>query len=522
MTVPTHKHPRAPYEGRRKHLHSRRAVLHAATTAVGIAGAASTTRWAAAQTPAPGTALGDLQQRFTGELLLPADRAFLAANAPANRSYQNVTPFAIARCADEADVITCVQWCAENGVPPVARGGGHSYAGYSTTTGLLIDLRGLNTVTVDRAAGTLTAGGGATMADLQAALNDSHFFLPGGTCPTVGIGGMALGGGIGPNTRWAGLTCDHLQHTRLVSANAEPLDVSSSEHSDLFWALQGGAGGSFGVNTSFTFDLVEVPSSTVNYFAITWRGADAAGLVLQAFQVLMQQAPPEFGAKLVVIPRDPAESGKRRSIDVTLDGHFIGNASDLHDLLLPLLEVKTPPAEQFIVKLPFRESQQRLSDPAAAEHAFTGLSRYANAPLPDDVIKQLAGQLVDCPHRTDAAHGALTLFGWVGGALTQTARDATAYVHRDMTALWQTSAVWSPETPPGVSDELTAWIQEVSALIALHTPNESYQNFPNREIVDWKQQYYAENLQRLIDVKLVYDPGDVFHNPQSIPVSPST
>ena len=506
---------------RRKPLHSRRAVLHAAATALSLGGAASP-HWAAAQTPAPSSALGDLHQRLTGQVLLPGDRAFPEANTPANRRYQTDIPTAIAQCADDADVIACVQWCAEHGVPPVVRGGGHSFAGYSTTTGLLIDLRGLNTVTVDRAAGTLTAGGGATFADLQTALNDSPHFLPGGNCPTIGIGGLTLGGGIGPNTRWAGLTCDHLQQTRLITAQGEALDVSDNQHSDLFWALRGGAGGSFGVNTSFTFDLVEVPPAPVANFSITWRGADAAGLVLQAFQALMQQAPPQFGAALTVIPRDPAESGKRRSIDVSLDGHFIGSAGEVRDLLTPLLEVKTPPATQFIEEMAFHESQQRLSEPEAAAHAFTGISRYANAPLPDDVIKQIVALLVDCPHRTVDAHGTLALFGWVGGILTQTARNATAYVHRDMTALWRPGAVWSPDVPPNVSDELATWTEEVAALIAPHTPNESYQNFPNRAIDDWQQQYYAENLQRLIEVKTVHDPGNLFRNEQSIPVSLST
>ncbi|MDQ2653012.1 MAG: FAD-binding oxidoreductase [Chloroflexota bacterium] len=518
-TMPDHQRVR---QQAGKRTFSRRAMLCSATaTTLSLAGGARL-HDTSAQTPVANSALGELQQRLNGTLLLPDDSGFQPANTPANRRYQEVIPTAIARCADEADVIASVQWCVENGVEPVVRGGGHSFAGYSTTTGLLIDLRGLSGVTLDPAAGTMTVGGGATNAQVFATLDGRPHFLPVGTSPTVGIGGLTLGGGIGPNTRWAGLTCDHLQQTRIVTANGEPLDASSSQHSDLFWALRGGAGGSFGVNTSFTFDLVEVPTKPVTNFSVTWRGADAAGLVIRAFQALMQQAPPEFGAAVVIIPLDPDEAGKRRGIDVSLDGHFIGGESDLQDLLTPLLEVKTPPIKQEIAAIPFWASQRRLLEPEAEAHAFTDISRYANAPLPDDVIQQIVDQLVNCPHRTDAAHGMLTLFGWVGGTLTQTARDATAYVHRDMTALWRPGAAWSPEAPSSVSDELSAWSREVAGLIAPHTPNESYQNFPNREIVDWQQQYYAENFQRLTEVKAAYDPGNVFHNAQSIPVSLST
>ena len=106
--------------------------------------------------------------------------------------------------------------------------------------------------------------------------------LPGGTCLGVGIGGLVLGGGIGYNTHWAGLTCDHLHvDARSCTASGEVVEVDATNHPDLFWACRGGAGGNFGINTSFTFQLVEVPA-TVTYFRYDFRGADAAGAVLAA------------------------------------------------------------------------------------------------------------------------------------------------------------------------------------------------------------------------------------------------
>jgi FAD/FMN-containing dehydrogenase len=404
-------------------------------------------------------------------------------------------------------------------VAPVVRGGGHSYAGYSTTTGLLIDLQTMSEITVDHDAGMMTVSGSVTNAQIFAALRNGLQFLPMGTCPTVGIGGLTLGGGIGPNTRWAGLTCDRLQQTRIVTANGELRAASASQHPDLFWALRGGAGGSFGVNTAFTFHMVDVPTRPVTNVSITWRGADAAGLVTRAFQDVMQNAPPEFGASVIIIPRDPSETGRRRAIAVTLEGHFIGTAGDLQDLLTPLLELKTSPVAQEIKEMPFWESQQRLHESDTEAHAFTDLSRYANAPLPEKAIEQIVDRLIDCPHRSDTAHGVFAICGWVGGVLTQTARDATAYVHRDMTTLWRAGAVWPPDAPMSVSEELDAWAQDVARILAAHTPNESYQNFPNRAIVDWQQQYYAENFPGLVDVKTVYDPANLFRNAQSIPVS---
>ena len=345
MTVTRLKLLRAPHQRGSAPLHSRRAVLRAAATTVGFT-AAMTTHGTLAQNLPPRSALTELKRRLTGQLHAPDDDAFLTTNAPVNRRYEDVIPIAIARCADEADVIVCVQWCIEHGVDPVVRGGGHSYAGYSTTSGLLIDLRDLSDVTIDLSSGTMTAGGGSTNAHIFTALNEGPQFLPGGICPTVGIGGLTLGGGIGHNTRWAGLTCDHLEQTRIVTAKGEPLDVSSTLHSDLFWALRGGAGGSFGVNTAFTFDLAEVPTGLVTNFSVTWQGADSAGLAMQAFQEIIQNAPREFGALLAVTPLDPAGSGRRRAINVNLLGHYIGPKRDLMDLLTPLLKSRPRPSSR--------------------------------------------------------------------------------------------------------------------------------------------------------------------------------
>jgi len=216
-------------------------------------------RQATPQSDVDPSALNDLRTRLNGTLMLPGDSGYLAASAPANGRYLDILPAAVARCADETDVVTCIQWCNENGVSPVGRGGGHSYAGFSTTTGLMIDIRRLNSMAVDTRESIVTCGGAALNNDFFIATEDGPLFLPGGTCLGVGMGGLTLGGGIGYNAHWAGLTCDHLQASRIVTGAGEVLDIDGSTNSDLYWACRGGAGGNFGINTSFTFDLVEVP-----------------------------------------------------------------------------------------------------------------------------------------------------------------------------------------------------------------------------------------------------------------------
>src|SRR5262245_59694318 len=138
-------------------------------------------------TPAAGTpsaaalevgALEELRSKLIGTLLLPGDAQYLTAGRPANGRFRDVQPLAIAQCADEDDIVTCVKWARANGLPPVARSGGHSEAGYSTTSGLLINVGQINQVVVDRAKGTAVVGGGAVKNNMLQALVNDPLYLP--------------------------------------------------------------------------------------------------------------------------------------------------------------------------------------------------------------------------------------------------------------------------------------------------------------------------------------------------------
>ncbi|MXI80827.1 FAD-binding protein [Mycobacterium tuberculosis] len=77
--------------------------------------------------------------------------------------------------------------------------------------------------------------------------------IPTGSCPTVGVAGLTLGGGLGADSRHAGLTCDALKSATVVLPGGDAVSASADDHAELFWALRGGRGGNFGVTTSMTF-----------------------------------------------------------------------------------------------------------------------------------------------------------------------------------------------------------------------------------------------------------------------------
>jgi FAD/FMN-containing dehydrogenase len=478
----------------------------------------SATRHSATRKLAGRPPLEKLRRMLKGPLLVPGDQGYEAASAPANGRFATTRPVAVALCADESDVVACVDWSRQFGVQPVARNGGHSYAGYSTTTGLLVDVGRLNSVTIDRQAGTAVVGGGALNGDLFDATISGPLFLPVGTCLGVGVGGLALGGGIGYNTHWAGLTCDHLRASRIVTASGRLLSLDDSSHSDLFWACRGGAGGSFGINTSFTFDLAEVPRGNVTYYRFDYRGADAAVGVLATFNEILRTAPAGFNAVAMAQATPVGRGGPREAIDVFSRGQYIGPATELYDIVAPLLSAGSAPVRRTVTEMPFWDAQKIFASTEPASHSFGDISRYAAHVVPQAAVQEMVNLLAACPSRSAEANGSIWSLGWIGGEVVNSiSRTGTAYVHRDMLTMLRPTPVWPNDAPPSVGQGLIEWTNEVVNVIDPYTPNESYQNFPNRLIADWETAYYAENFPRLVDVKTKYDAGNLFRNTQSIP-----
>jgi FAD/FMN-containing dehydrogenase len=505
------------------HTLSRRQLLRTGSAAalglgLGIGRRTSSSAWTTATpgptpTPVDPRALEQLRQDLTGhgQVLLPSDVGFADASAPNNGRYLATRPAAVAVVEDETGVVTCVNWCRNNNVTPVARGGGHSYGGFSTVdNGLVVNIGKLNSVDVASQPGAAVVGGAALNENLFAKTVNGRYFLPGGTCPKVGVGGLVLGGGIGYNTRSYGLTCDHLTATRIVTADGQVRTASADENQDLFWACRGGAGGSFGINTSFTFQLEQVPIQKVSYYRFDYP-AGAAADVFGTFHEILQVNRPELNA-VAWAQSVPNQDGN----SVVSRGQFIGNSNLLKFLVQPLLDLK--PQKQELMEYDFWTLwQQKLTTPVAAPHSYGDISRFAKTAISSDVIAKLVDLLAKCPSRTETANGSIYSLGWVGGSIVNKyARTDTAYVHRGAMTLLRPTTIWPNNAEGSVAQELNDWTSRVIAAIGTG-PYESYQNFPNRDIPDWLNAYYAENLPRLVQIKAAVDPNNLFKNPQSIP-----
>ncbi|MFB7268532.1 FAD-binding oxidoreductase, partial [Streptomyces nojiriensis] len=159
--------------------------------------------------------------------------------------------------AHAGDVAVCLDFARRSAAPVVPRGGGHSYAGWSTrSAGLVVDTGAMAAVSVDGGEGEgggVRIGAGARLGDVHAVLAPHGRSVPTGLCPSVGIAGLTLGGGLGLASRAYGTTADRLTGARVVTPDGIVREVSADRDPELFWALRGGGGGNFGVVTEFRF-----------------------------------------------------------------------------------------------------------------------------------------------------------------------------------------------------------------------------------------------------------------------------
>ncbi len=189
---------------------------------------------------------------FKGDSIAPDDAGYDQARAVWNAMIDK-RPGLILRPTSTADVVAAVNVAREHGLRPAVRCGGHSVSGKAMSDGgLTIDLGLMREVTVDAERRLVHVSGGCRLGDVDAATAPHGLVVPAGIMSETGVGGLALGGGIGWFSRKHGLTCDQFVSLEVVLASGETIEVSADEHPDLFWAIRGG-GGNFGIVTRFTF-----------------------------------------------------------------------------------------------------------------------------------------------------------------------------------------------------------------------------------------------------------------------------
>ncbi len=406
-----------------------------------------------------------------------------------------------------------------------ARSGGHSYAGYSSCDGLVIDVSRLSGVRVDTNSNTAVIGAGALLIDVYNEVGANNRLLPGGSCPTVGIAGLALGGGIGVFARRYGLTSDNLRALEVVTADGSLLRANESEHADMLWASRGGGGGNFGVVTSFTFDVHAMPEVTLFTLQYPWS---VAATMLEAWLEWIDGAPDELWSNCVL------ESQGTYGFLGQVGGVFCGSPDELATYLSALKSAidATPTysfngSNSYLSAMEIEAGCSGLSVAAChlssqnphgvlSREAYSAKSSYVNAPLSSAGCVQIVDAIEHLASLAPTLGGALA-FDSYGGVINRIASGATAFVHRDKLACIQATYSWSAGAPTSVIDAGRTWLTWLGANVFDPTSG-AYQNYIDPTLSDWRSSYYGSNLDRLVGVKRRYDPENHFSFAQSIPV----
>jgi FAD/FMN-containing dehydrogenase len=512
----------------------------AAVAAPGIAGAAVeralTSRGIAARAAGPAPAdWTALAKDLSGTLVRPGDAQYPTAKLLFDPRFDGQHPAGIAYVKSAHDVSTCLAFIRKFKIPFAARSGGHSYGGWSGSSGLIIDVSNFRMGAVSGS--TAVVGAGTRLIDFYNALAARGRAVPGGSCPTVGIAGLALGGGIGVTARAYGLTCDSIESLQIVTASGAVLTATADprQYGDLFWACQGGGGGNFGVVTSFTFKTVPAPSPCL--FSMRWPWSQAA-TVIAAWQAWAPHAPDQLWSNLHLAA---APGGHTPTIAV--GGTYLGGVNEAAALIDQLwAKSGRPPAGSWSLSNPQPFLTAMLVEAGCGSIGYQAchlpwyasggkLSRqpqYAKSdffttPLSGSGINTLLSGVASLQKVAGAAGGVGGIaFDSLGGAVNRVAPGATAFVHRTALFSAQYTTDWTNgASSAGIANQL-AWLRRFWASMRPYASGQAYQNYPDPDLTNYAQAYYGSNLKKLSGLKKKYDPTNLFSFPQSIPMPSSS
>ena len=386
-----------------------------------------------------------------------------------------------------------------------------SFTGWGGSNGeVVVNLANLQKFSYDPQTTIAQIGSGHNLGEVTTLLhNAGHRAISHGACPDVGVGGHGVVGGVGITSRLYGATIDHIAAVEMVLANGSIATASATEHPDLLFAVKG-AGGSYGIVTEYTFRTEPEPSQSV-YFEYTFVGTNSTvrAQLLQEWQAYVA-APALARAFTPIFTIVPGA--------IVIAGAYLGTL-DQYNALNFASAFTVPPAATNVTAV---NDWLALSDIFGAQTASAEVPAYLYAKnlfvKPESLVpaSSFEALLTYADTTPSAAVSWLMEFQLEGGAINDVPKDATAYPHRD--ALYW--GIFEATTNGTVTKTTYGFVEGLHNIITSGQPNvsfPSYAGYVDTRLKDAPEQYWTSNLPRLQKIKAAVDPGDVFHNPQSVP-----
>ncbi len=452
------------------------------------------------------SALSAFRSSLRGPVLVPGQPGYEEARKIHNALIDR-RPALIVRCAGVADVITAVKFARSQGLLLSVRGAGHNVAGTCLCDGgMVIDLGGMKGIRVHPATHTARAEPGVTWAELSHELQAFGLAATGGYVGTTGVAGLTVGGGLGWMVRKHGPALDNLLSADVVTADGELLTASSSENSDLFWGIRG-AGGNFGVVTSFEFQVH--PAGTV-LAGLVLHPVSKGRELLRYWREFGPAAPEEMTDSALLFtaaPEVPVPDALRQGVIVGLGGVYVGDLDTGERVLRPLREFAAPVVDMF-QRMPY-SAAQTMADFLWPRGAYNYWKSNYLKSLSDAAIDTI----LDFYSKTPSARTVVVLEHNGHGAMERVAEDATAFGHRNWPFNIVVTTMW---TDAADTDANIRWTREFWEAMRPFLADALYVNYLSETGEDLVRAAYGRKYARLAALKDKYDPANFFRMNQNI------
>ena len=408
----------------------------------------------------------------------------------------NLSPNVIAVCKTELGVQKAVQYANDNELNINMKSGGHSFEGFSLNNGgLVIDLSQMNKIEID-SNHQLIAEPAVRLAQLYNYCLPKGRILPSGSCATVGLAGITLGGGYGLFARQFGLTCDYLTGVRMVDAKGSIVD--SDDVPELLWACKGAGNGNFGVVTQLRYDTAHAPTTLYQHRFRAYKLTPEKAAHLAKFWFQQCDALPNHAFSAFVLNRTTLTVMLTATDDDEKMRDILNNfdqAMDKNDKLKP------DPVEIGVQYYYGRSSPLSFKNISAGY--YNGFSDI------EDVAEDLFSEVANTP-------GAIFQINTLGGEINNAERKGkSAYAHRNANYLGEAQCSWSKDENKQRSMDAMKNIQNT---LYENNVTQHYVNYPDINIQNYESAYYGDSYERLQKLKKKLDPDNRFNYEQSISV----